>query len=92
MCSPGYTFGLKDGTGAGDFTQVIWKDSVKLGMGKATKKENGMTCTYIVARYEKPGRIIGAYKENVPKGKFKKDLCEKLEDMIDKIGSGGYID
>lgn len=90
MCSPGYTFNVENGGGGGGyFTQVIWKDSVKLGLAKATAKENGMTCTYIVARYDPPGRIIDGYKENVPEGNFKNDVCKKLDDMMDKVGSGG---
>lgn len=43
------------------FTQVMWKDSKKLGMGYA-KKQNGF---YVVGLYLPPGNYEGRFKENV---------------------------
>ena len=48
---------------AGHFTQVVWKNSKKLGIGKA-KNKNGKTI--VVANYEPAGNWIGQYKDNVP--------------------------
>jgi hypothetical protein len=40
----------------GHFTQLVWKTSLKFGIGKA-KSKNG--CTYAVAHYKKPGNYEG---------------------------------
>lgn len=47
----------------GHFTQLIWKGSRKLGVGKAT---NSSGQTYIVANYDPPGNFIGRFAQNVP--------------------------
>ena len=63
---PGYS----DATG--HFTQVIWKGSKRLGIGKARGKfYSGGTyydCDFIVARYLPRGNIAGAFPENVQRG------------------------
>ena len=46
----------------GHFTQLVWKESAKLGIGKATgtkKNKDGtlMHCTYVVGRYLPPGNV-----------------------------------
>ena len=71
VCNPGYTFGQESGSpGTGHFTQVVWKESLELGIGKADVNENGNKCTYIVGRYRPAGNMIGDYAKNVPKGSF----------------------
>lgn len=73
VCKYGYAFGQPSGTGGtGHFTQVIWKESVELGIGKADIDKNGMKCSYIVGRYRPAGNMVGDYAENVPKGSFDK--------------------
>ena len=47
---------------AGHFTQVVWKDSKKLGIGIAT----GKIGTVVVANYLPPGNYKGKFGENVP--------------------------
>ena len=53
----------------GHFTQVVWKGSKRLGVGKAKGKwtYQGTTydCEYIVARYSPGGNVAGAFPENV---------------------------
>ena len=49
-------------SGTGHFTQVVWVDSVELGVAKATAK-NGMQ--FVVARYFPPGNILGRFPDNV---------------------------
>ena len=49
----------------GHFTQVVWKASTKLGIGKGTGKKGSMACNYVVARYAPAGNIRGEYKANV---------------------------
>ena len=49
----------------GHFTQVVWKASTKLGIGKATGTNDGMTCDYVVARYAPAGNMGGDYEANV---------------------------
>ena len=73
VCKPGYTFGQESGGGGtGHFTQVVWKESVELGIGKADIDRDGMKCTYVVARYRPAGNMRGDYVENVPQGSFNK--------------------
>ena len=89
VCKPGYNFDSEQNSGGtGHFTQVVWKGSGTLGIGKASGEKNGMYCTYVVGRYKKAGNFIGKYKENVEKGTFNKDMCDKLDDMIASFGSG----
>ena len=47
----------------GHFTQVIWKNSSKVGCGKA--QCNGQTL--YVCRYSPPGNYVGEFIANVPK-------------------------
>jgi len=59
VCNPGYNFqrgGSSSGTG--HFTQVVWKDSVELGIGHAEVKVKGMLCTYTVGRYKPAGNLM----------------------------------
>ena len=55
----------------GHFTQVVWKGSLKLGIGKATGKidEQAKTwqCTWVVGRYSPAGNLVGSFQENVLK-------------------------
>ena len=88
-CKPGYSFGSEQSSGGtGHFTQVVWKGSTELGIGKANAEKNGMYCTYVVGRYQKAGNFIGKYKENVEKGSFSQDICNKLEEMIANMDGG----
>ena len=88
-CSPGYQFGDASAAneGTGHFTQVVWKGSTILGIGRFTKetKRNGRTmyCTYIVARYRPAGNWQGQYAENVIKGTFSPTkTCENLNKIL----------
>jgi len=54
---PGY-FTLQ----SGHFSQVIWKNSKKLGVGVANKGDK----YYVVAIYDPQGNVEGAFAENVP--------------------------
>lgn len=70
MCNPGYSFGFGGSSGGtGHFTQVVWKGSTVLGIGRAEVQQSGMKCGYIVGRY-KPRGNSGNYEENVLKGSF----------------------
>ena len=52
--------------GTGHFTQVVWKASTELGVGRAESSDG---CTYVVGRYRPAGNMINAMNENVqPKG------------------------
>ena len=53
--------------GVGHFTQVVWKDSIKLGIGKATGKIDKVFCTWVVGRYSPAGNVMGKFQENVLK-------------------------
>ena len=74
VCDPGYDFnngGFSGGTG--HFTQVVWKESIELGMGRAETKKDEMNCAYIVGRYKPAGNMGGKFQENVLKGTFDAD-------------------
>ena len=89
VCDPGYNFDSESGAGgAGHFTQVVWKGSTVLGIGRAEVKQNGMLCAYIVGRYKKAGNFIGKFKENVEKGSFRKSMCEDLDKAIAVLRQG----
>lgn len=54
-------------SGTGHFTQVVWKSSKELGLGRAKTSDGKLT--YVVARYRPAGNIINFMAENVfPKG------------------------
>ena len=88
MCDPGYDF-QRSGfqSGAGHFTQVVWKASTVLGIGKADIQKGPMKCTYIVGRYKPQGNFDTGnndYQKNVLKGSFKNSYCDTV--------AGGFKD
>lgn len=48
----------------GHFTQLVWRDSQRLGIGVAKSSSGG---TFVVANYDPPGNVVGAFMENVPR-------------------------
>lgn len=61
VTNPGYDFnngGYYENRGTGHFTQMVWKNSYKLGCG--------ISGEYVACRYcEKSGNYIGEFKQNV---------------------------
>ena len=53
---------------------MVWKESTKLGIGRAEIEQNGMKCAYIVGRYSPPGNVQESYKQNVLKGSFNREV------------------
>lgn len=47
----------------GHFTQVVWKNSKKLGVGIAYNKD--YNTAVVVAQYTSAGNVIGAFPQNV---------------------------
>ncbi len=89
VCKPGYNFesgGFSGGTG--HFTQVVWKGSTELGIGRGTSQQNGMYCTYVVGRYRPAGNMIGDFDKEVKKGSFSNNLCTQLEELMGKVATG----
>ncbi|XP_068724150.1 uncharacterized protein [Montipora capricornis] len=79
VCKPGYDFnngGFSGGTA--HFTQVVWKESVKLGIGRGKSTQNGMQCIYAVGRYEVAGNMVGEFQDNVLKGNFDQQYCNNI--------------
>ena len=71
VCDPGYNFGSGSfSVKSGHFTQVVWKESTELGIGRAEVQQSGMKCAYIVGRYRPAGNMMGNFAENVLKGSF----------------------
>ena len=80
VCKPGYSFsngGFSSGTG--HFTQVVWKDSIKLGIGQGKATQNGMPCIYVVGRYEIAGNMMGEFQDQVLRGNFNEDYCNNVK-------------
>jgi len=56
-----YSYGSGFSMSTGHFTQVVWKGTRELGIAKAA----GHGCVYIVASYNPPGNMQGAFGQNV---------------------------
>ncbi len=78
VCDSKYDFAAEGNQGAGDFTQLVWKDTTQVGIGKVSGDVNGAYCTIIVARYEPAGNILGKFRENVQQGTFRRECCDSL--------------
>lgn len=61
-----YTFGVepRGALKAGHFTQLVWKQSIELGVGMAKTKKGK---TLVVCNYSPRGNIIGSFAKNVLK-------------------------
>ena len=57
---------------SGHVSQLVWKATGEIGIGRAFGTKWGMNCTFIVARYKPKGNIDSeaAFKENVARGTF----------------------
>ena len=67
---------------AGHFSQVVWKPSVELGVGKADGSKWGMRCSFIVARYRVKGNVDTGnndFAKNVNKGSFDPVYCNVVD-------------
>ncbi|XP_068722772.1 venom allergen 3-like [Montipora capricornis] len=97
VCEPGYYFDRESNSGGTlHFTQLVWKESTKLGIGLAESTKDGMKCAYVVARYEPAGNMMGDFLENVPKGNFDRaSYCQavrsKRRRYFDQSGTAVYI-
>ena len=57
-----YNFARNSGPNTGHFTQVVWKSSQELGVGRAQTKDGKWL---VVANYLPAGNFIGRYGDNV---------------------------
>lgn len=48
-------------TEAGHFTQMVWKGTKEIGVGKAFSKDG----VYVVVHYHPGGNVMGQFKDNV---------------------------
>jgi hypothetical protein len=48
---------------SGHFSQLVWKNSLELGMGMARDQTGKVV---VVANYYPPGNCIGQFAQNVP--------------------------
>ncbi|XP_048578944.1 probable pathogenesis-related protein CaO19.6200 isoform X2 [Nematostella vectensis] len=61
--------GFSDPTG--HFTQVVWKASTELGMGKSKfTRDDGYTCYIVVGHYKAKGNMANQFETNVLKGSY----------------------
>ncbi|MGW1194346.1 CAP family protein [Streptomyces sp. NPDC002536] len=49
----------------GDFTQLVWKASDRLGAARVSGRAGGRTESYVVFAFAPPGNVDGAFRENV---------------------------
>ncbi|WP_206538945.1 CAP family protein [Nocardiopsis lucentensis] len=50
----------------GNFTQLVWKSTERVGVGiAATREENGWHGCMVVGRFDPPGNYVGRFEENV---------------------------
>jgi len=79
-------------SGLGHFSQLIWKASTELGIGKYTGRQGRWTCTYIVARYRDTGNVNNEryFRENVERGNFRPSYCRTVGDL--SLGDDEYLD
>jgi len=56
-------FGAAMQSQAGHFTQVVWKDSRELGVGRAFSDDEQRV--FVVCNYFPAGNIIGRFAQNV---------------------------
>ena len=77
-----YNFG-KPGfqSNTGHFTQVVWKSSEELGIGRA-KSADGKE--FVVGRYKPAGNMMRAFAENVLPSKVR-EAGERYEHLIQKF-------
>ena len=63
-----YNFETGRGRGTGHFTQVVWKDSTRVGCGVKLRCGGGMMAmTSVVCRYQSPGNYNNNYLSQVGK-------------------------
>lgn len=53
----------------GHFTQVIWKETEKIGVGFATSEYNSLYLLYVVVRYSPAGNVEDYFSKNVLRAK-----------------------
>ncbi|KAK0065844.1 Golgi-associated plant pathogenesis-related protein 1, partial [Biomphalaria pfeifferi] len=57
-----HNFSSENNPNSGHFTQVVWKATTELGMGKAKSTEGSVI---VVGSYRPPGNVKGAFGQNV---------------------------
>ena len=65
-----FVSGTSKGGVIGHFTQMVWKSSTKVGYGVAEAPSPkysswGGKIVFVVAKYQSPGNMYGAYTQNV---------------------------
>ncbi|MEU2718303.1 CAP domain-containing protein [Streptomyces sp. NPDC007205] len=49
----------------GHFTQLVWKESTRIGAARAVGGKPGHYERYIAVEFENPGNLVGEFKQNV---------------------------
>ncbi|GAA57374.1 Golgi-associated plant pathoproteinsis- protein 1 [Clonorchis sinensis] len=60
-----FNFGEEKQRMSGNFSQIVWKDTQRVGFGRTIK--DGGCRIYIVAYYAPCGNVTGHFTENVPR-------------------------
>ncbi|KAI8129994.1 Golgi-associated plant pathogenesis-related protein 1 [Lucilia cuprina] len=71
----------------GHFTQVVWKDSLELGVGIA--KANNTT--FVVCNYSPAGNVMSQYKDQVPRPGAKPTASKHKNNTANSAGSSSSI-
>ncbi|KAK2168046.1 hypothetical protein LSH36_21g09038 [Paralvinella palmiformis] len=85
-----YSFGQGGSSGTGHFTQVVWKSSKLLGIGRARGRDGRWI---VVANYFPAGNFIGRYNENVlPAKDGRTSLIGQDDSDVSKDSSSFFSD
>lgn len=63
-----YSGDSSNGGDIGYFTQLVWKNTRKFGIARATGRDGDLYCTWVVGRYLPAGNFPGEYIKNVKSG------------------------
>lgn len=87
-----YDFRANSGPSTGHFTQVVWKGSLEVGVGKAVTKSGKVL---VVGNYYPAGNMMGQNAQNVAPtrdGKITLPPKDEKKPMQMKMGGGGFGD
>ena len=92
ICQTGVDFEKNKYDNAEGFTQLIWKDTQRLGVARAVGKKGNLTCTYVAAVYRPPGNIEEFFQENVFAGDVNKDIyCNDVRRSVIRHKPGKVV-
>jgi len=78
VCQDKVNFEIGGFENAESFSQLVWRDTGKVGIATKKGSKDNQTCQYIAAVFRPPGNIEGFYTDNIQRGKFSQKYCDDL--------------